>query len=399
MNPIHRLITAAIVVSAFFFASGLIAGGPSSAAADKTKAVIAMGESQIKPNLTSAREAAVTDGLKAAVENAAISEIPLPLLTEKFQSVGNLLADRKDEFVQDYKVLQESKTDAIYRILVQATISMDKLQEALAAAGITATIEKMPQVLFLVSEQKAGETSIQFWWQKDRPAAAEASVAAIKEVFQSKGIPVINPLLAQGDFLTEPPLSATLTEDEAITLGKKFFADAVVVGSAIAEETSNRMGENIRPVKGEINVRVIFTQTGEKSVPIEASATAAEKTPASGSQTALSEAGKQAGEKLASRILSAWEEIQKPNGEIALNIKGRNILANLNEFRNALKNTAGVTNQKTLEIAPDKAVLSVFYQGTSQELADAILILTFKGFGVNIYEVTARNLNIELAPK
>jgi hypothetical protein len=98
-------------------------------------------------------------------------------------------------------------------------------------------------------------------------------------------------------------------------------------------------------------------------------------------------------------LIASWEEMLKPNGDIALNIKGRNILANLNEFRNALKNTAGVTNQRTLEIASDKAVLSVTYQGQSQELADVILLQTFKGFGVNIYEVTAKSLNIELTPK
>jgi hypothetical protein len=257
----------------------------------------------------------------------------------------------------------------------------------------------MPQVLFLVSEQRADESSPRYWWQKDRPTADGAFASAVSGVFQSKGIPIVNPKIVPADFLNEMQLSATLSDEEALDLGKRFFADAVVVGTAVAEETANRMGENIRPVKGAVNVRVIFTQTGERHEAVETSATAADQDPAAGSQTALSEAGKQAGEKLAARLIAAWEEMVKPNGEIALNIKGRNILAGLNEFRNALKNTPGVTNQRTLEIAPDKAVLSVSYQGKSQDLADAILLQTFKGFGVNIYEVTAKNLNIELTPK
>lgn len=394
-----RLFRTAALISAGLFIFILIAGILPVAAADKTKAVIAIGESQIKSNLAGAREAAVADGLKSAVEAAAISELPLPLLTEKFDAVSNLLADRKDEFIQDYKVLQESKTEGIYRVLVQATISIEKLQQAMAAAGVAASIEKMPQVLLLVSEQRPGEPSVRYWWQKDRPVSDEASFSAIKEALQSKGIPVINPQLVPADFLNELQIPAALSDNDAMELGRRFFADAVVVGTAIAQETSNRMGENIRPVRGVFNVHVIFIQTGEKGELIESSATAADKDPAAGIQTSLSEAGKQAGDKLAVQMIAAWEEMLKPNGEIILNINGKNILTNLNEFRNALKNTAGISNQRTLEIASDKAVLSVTYQGKSQELADAILVQSFRGFGVNIYEVAARSLNIEMTPK
>jgi hypothetical protein len=399
MKQMPRLFRTAALISAGLFIFILIAGILPVAAADKTKAVIAIGESQIKSNPAGAREAAVADGLKSAVEAAAISELPLPLLTEKFDAVSNLLADRKDEFIQDYKVLQESKTEGIYRVLVQATISIEKLQQAMAAAGVAASIEKMPQVLLLVSEQRPGEPSVRYWWQKDRPVSDEASFSAIKEALQSKGIPVINPQLVPADFLNELQIPAALSDNDAMELGRRFFADAVVVGTAIAQETSNRMGENIRPVRGVFNVHVIFIQTGEKGELIESSATAADKDPAAGIQTSLSEAGKQAGDKLAVQMIAAWEEMLKPNGEIILNINGRNILTNLNEFRNALKNTAGISNQRTLEIASDKAVLSVTYQGKSQELADAILVQSFRGFGVNIYEVAARSLNIEMTPK
>ncbi len=399
MKQIPHFFRTAVIVSAGFFVFALISGTRPAGAEEKTKAIIAMGESPVKSNLGGAREAAVGDCLKSAVEIAAIGELPIPLLTEKFDAVGNLLAERKDEFIQDYKVLQESKTEGIYRVLVQATISLEKLRQAMAAAGVTASIEKMPQVLLLVSEQRPGESSVRYWWQKDRPVSDEASVSAIKEALQSKGIPVINPQLVPADFLYELQIPADLSDNDAMELGRRFFADAVVVGTAIAEETSNRMGENIRPVRGVLNVHVIFIQTGEKGELIESSATAADKDPAAGIQASLSDAGKQAGEKLAVQMIAAWEKQLQPGGEVILSIKGKNILANLNEFRNALKNTAGISNQRTLEIASDKAVLSVTYQGKSQELADAILVQSFRGFGVNIYEVAARSLNIEMTPK
>jgi len=383
---------------AFLFTGNLI-HQPPVLAEEKTKNITVIGQSQMRPDIAAAKNEAVGNALLSAVENAAIGEFPLSVITEKFQSIGSLLAERKDEFIVEYRVLQENKADKQYRVLVSATVSLDKLQQALSAGGIIATIEKMPQVLVLIAEKFAGDTEFKYWWQNRQPVSSETSGPALKEILASKGFPIINQQLVPSDFFNDLQLAAELTDDEAIDLGKRMFADVVIVGTAQASETPNRMGENIKTIKGAVTVRVIFPESGEKTELIQDSATAADSDAARGSQKALSDATRQAGDKICSQMLAKWQEIQKPTGEITLHLTGRNILANLNEFRNALKNTSGVTNQRTLEIAPDKAVLSVSYQGESKVLADAILLQSFKGFGVNIYEITPKNLNIELTAR
>lgn len=393
---LHQLIKRiAELTLLLVFASGLIINVGFAASVEKTKTITIIGESQIVKDIAGAKNSAISDCLLFAVQNAVIEQLPLSLLTGKFQSVSSLLSDRRNDFVLDYKVLQESKTDKQYRVLVQATVSLDKLQQALTDAGIMSTVKKMPQVLFLIAEQHAGDIEFSYWWQKEKPASEAISATSIKEVLKSKGFPVIDPQFVPADFFDNLQMNAALTDAEAIDIGKRLFADVVIVGTGVSAETQNRMGENIRSVKGIIDARVLFTETGDSLGPFQNSAIAAEKDIAVGSRQALTDAGRQAGEQLASQILSKWEEIQKPTGEITINIKGRNILAHLVEFRTALKNIPGVTNQRTLEIAPDTALLSASYQGAAKDLADAILLQSFKGFGVNIYEITNRNLNIE----
>ncbi len=365
---------------------------------EKTKAVIAMGETQVKPNIPSAREAAVADALKSAVETAVIGELPTPLLTEKFQALCNLIADRKDEFIIDYKVLQEAKTETILRVLVQATVSMEKIQQAMSAAGIVETVETPPRVLFLISEHRAGETIARYWWQKQRPAMEPPAVSAIEEIFESKGIPIIYPLQVQTDFSDDMPFPAVLSDSDAMTLGKRFNADAVVVGTAVTQETSNRMGENIRSVKATLGLRVLFILSNDRIEPVEFTATAADTDLTASSQSALTAAARKAGNDLSQQVMAAWIQIQKTTGEITVTLKGKNMLANLNEFRNALKKTVGVGNQRTLEIAADRVVLLVNYQGKSQDLANALVLQTFNGFGLHIYEVTPKTIHIELTP-
>jgi hypothetical protein len=396
MNMHHCINRIVSLIWLSLFISGILIHPGFAESVEKTKTITVIGESQILKDIPGARNSAISDCLLFAVQNAVIDQLPLPLLTEKFQSISSLLSDQRNNFILDYKVLQENKTDKQYRVLVSATVSLDKLQQALTNAGIVSTVEKMPQVLFLIAEQNVGDTDLKYWWQKEKPVEEAVAVASIKEILKSKGFPVIDPQFIPTDFFDNLQLGAALKDAEAIDLGKRLFADVVVVGTAVATEAPNRMGENIRSVKGAINVRVLFTGTGDQLGPIQNSSIAADRDNAAGSRQALSDAGRKTGEQLASQIVSKWEEIQKPTGEITINIKGHNILAHLVEFRNALKNVQGVTNQRTLEIAPDAAVLSVSYQGTSQNLADAVLLQSFKGFGVNIYEITNRNLNIEM---
>jgi len=87
------------------------------------------------------------------------------------------------------------------------------------------------------------------------------------------------------------------------------------------------------------------------------------------------------------------------DGEITITINGTDILPYLVVFRNELKNVEGINSQQTMEMTPDEAVLMVKYDGTSQDLADALLMKTFDPFSINIYESSENTLNIELIAK
>ena len=50
-------------------------------------------------------------------------------------------------------------------------------------------------------------------------------------------------------------------------------------------------------------------------------------------------------------------------------------------------------------MTPDEAVLMVKFDGTSQDLADALLQKTFDPFSINIYESSASALYIKLVAK
>ncbi len=363
---------------------------------EKTKVVSVIGGSRIYSDILSARSAAVSECLFTAVESTAIDILPFSSLTVNFEVISGILTTQRSKFIQDYKVLKEFNTDTDYRVLVQATVSVDKLSEALAGAGIMISSENLPKILFLLAQKHVDDLSMQYWWKKGQPRLQEQSVAEpLGQIFESKGFPIIDHTMIAENFFDDLNLSGKLSNPEAVQLGKLLNADLVIVGTAVADENANRMGENVRSFKGSVIIRAILTDTGEQIASASDMATSVSTDPGTGSIYALSDASYRAGSVLVSRILSKWHELQERSGELTISINGTDILANLVAFRNSLKNIEGITSQRTLEMTANAAVLAISYQGTTQKLADALLLKTFDDFGINIYEITENRLNIE----
>lgn len=372
---------------------------PAMPAAD-TNVVLVMGDSRIYTDVLAARSSAVSRCLLSAVEKTAVEIIPFAGLTEKFESISDLLSSQRNKFISDYKVLKEVSTDKYYRVLVQVTVSTLKLKEELALAGIVLSPESLPKILFLMAEQQADDLSPQFWWRKEKSIfRSDAAVNSMKSVFADKEFSVIDDEMIPAGLFEDLGLTGELTNDQAVVLGKRVNADLVIVGNAIAAEMSNRMGENVLTFKATVNARAVLTGSGEEIARTTHSETSVNRDIATGSSQALADAGLQAGNFLTSQILTQWRERMEKAGEITITIKGTDILPYLVLFRNELKKIEGVNSQQTLEMTPDEAVLLVKFDKSARNLADALLLKTFEPFGINIYELTENKLNIELFPK
>jgi len=363
--------------------------------------VLTMGESQINKDIPTARSAAVEECLAFAVQNTAVGMIPVAFLTEKFDRIADLLSRQNDEFITDYKVLKEITTDKHYRVLVQVTISTVKLKEALTSAGLVPGTAKLPKILFLIAEQPADAISPHYWWRAEKLFfQTEAAVSAMETILAEKGFPLIDEAMIPPGIYKDLGLNAKLTDDQALDLGRRVQAEVIILGDAVARETSNRMGESARTFEATVTARGISVETGEEIARTMNTETSVSQDAAAGSRQSLSGAGGQAATALAGQILSKWQQQVENKEQITIRIQGADILPYLVLFRNTLGKIDGVTRLQTLEMTPNAAVVQVqFDGGTPQDLADALLLKTFDTFGINIYEVSGTTLSIELVAK
>lgn len=389
--------------------------------------VLVMGTGRIySDNVTVARNRAISNSLVSAIENIVKDFLPFESLIQNFQVINEILYSNTEEFVQEYKVLTETLSGNTYRVMVQATVSIDKVQQQLSIAGIMIGKKSMPRLLFFIAEQSTEDSLPQYWWGQGMSVVKSAAENSMAGIMMKKGFLIIdyenlaqnlrNETLDELDYqeaietlslepeLDHQEVNETLSLEpeldiqEAVKLGVRLNADVVIVGESIAGTAANIMGKNIKSFKGTVTVRAFRTDTGEEIAFASKTALTVNTDEVAGGRAALSEAGALAGKDLSLQILEEWQkEIKKPV-TIELVVEGTANFANFVQFRKTLNDMPGVNRVQLKEMRIDESVIFVDFQGKAKELADALMLKAFDSFGINIYEVSQKCLRIELIP-
>jgi hypothetical protein len=374
------------------------------------KTIVVLGSGSSK-DVASARQLAIASALVSAVAQVAVDMLPPEALSKAFASLDQNLFSRADAFVRDYKVLAESGTGTLYRVLVQATVATDVLQAQLTTEGVT-TDRNLPKLVLLYAQgpaPAAAQTPVQpaVAQTAAQPPVAQTSVQppavspdltfmeTMAQEFRKKGFTLIDAtaaLQAQNPTGQEPVGS----DPWAVTLGQQLQADVVVLVHGTVEPAQNTMGGDIRSFKGTVSARALRTDTSEQIAEATQSSVTANRDAAAGGQLALSQAGAQVAQSLAGTLADSWKAQQAAPTTIEIHVLGKNYLVSMVKFRKALSEMPGIKNVQTRELKPDEGVLVVDYQKDGKALASELMLKTFDGFGLNIQEATDTVLKIEL---
>ena len=361
---------------------------------------VVIGTSMIlQENVTAARERAIASSLVSALGLVAAEFMAVDTLVENYDSLNRLLYDQTTKYIQDYKVLTETASEKVYRVMVQVTVADQRVKNQLAKAGFLMQKAKMPRVLFYIAEQTLKQPAPQYWWGKGMSFVTPTSEAAIADAMRKKGMKVIahGPRVQQEAFGSIADIPE-ISREEATSFGTAMKADVVIIGTAIADNAPNTMGSGLRSFKGVITTHAYRTKSGDEIASMTRTAVTVNSSESAGSRDALTSAGSLVAEELVAQVLKAWQrEGQKPS-QVELLLSGTGNLANFVMFRRMLASISGVEEVQVKEIKGEEASLGVEYKDSSEKLASALMLHAFDTFGINIYEVTPEYLRIELTP-
>ena len=383
--PLFYNIVKKVFITAFFVAAVMILSGIDTADAQQAKdTFIVMGAGNVKKeDVSAARREAIHNFLVTAVGFKATGRMNIDSMVQNFETLNEILYPNIDKFIRGYKVLTGARSDSVYRVMVQATVSIDKVQQQLSIAGIMIGKKSMPRVLFFIAEQSTEDNLPQYWWGEGMSAVKSVAESGMTRVMMEKGFLIIDyGELAQNLRNDTLNLEPELDYQEAVQLGVRVNADVVIVGKAIASKAPNIMGKNIKSFRGTVTVLAFRTDTGKEIASASQTAVSVNLDEVAGGKAALSDAGALAGKDLSLQILDEWQKEIKKLVNIELAVSGTSNFANFVQFRKTLNDISGVNRVQLKEMRLDESVISVDFQGNAKEIADALMLEAFDSFGL-----------------
>lgn len=371
------------------------------------KTVESVGYSAITgANTVLARDAAIDDALRKAVEQAVGSIVSSDTMVENYQILRDSVYTKTRGYVKGYAIVNENQTFDMYQVTVRATVATGDLKNDIDAIGLMQLKAERPRVLFMVAEHATSERGpvdgrYKYWWQpggeggRDAFHDAAASENTLKELFLNKGFNVVDASSAPARHeIPRPFMVPDVSIAAATEIGRGLNAEVVVRGkAAVKRGPPTGPGSRVGVYMADITVEAVRVDSGTVLASARGHGVARNISEVSGVSEALSKASLEAGDKLVGQILANWSV----GNLIILRLNGVSDYKLVADFKNALKGQVrGIKAIYQRRFEGGAAVFELDTKVSTQNIADEISRLN--GFNVHITGTTQNGIDAEIVP-
>jgi len=362
-------------------------------------------------NTAIARDNAIGDALRKAVEQAVGTMVSAETVVQNFQLLSDKIYSQSQGYIQSYKIQSEGEAEAtIYKVTIQAVVSIGGLKNDLTALGLLMQRKGMPRVLFMIAEQNIGQQYYIFWWSfwgggraefKAQQFDMSVSENALTEKFLEKGFNIVDHSVQTKNIKLAPSYGVVdLTDNAARTIGSQLDAEVVIYGKATAKLSGSVMSSGILSSQANINAKAVRVDTGGVIASASAAGAAVHSDEITAGSKALEKVSAELADKLVDQIAKKWGQEVSGSTLVQMVISGINNYADFVKFKNAVQGKVrGVQAIYQRSISGSLATVDVDIKGDAQSLADGITLIDFKEFTVSVTNVSANRIDLTLSPK
>jgi hypothetical protein len=343
-----------------------------------------------------ARDLALREALRSAVEQAVGRLLPAQRLVRYYPLIDERILDHSMTYVQDYQIVHETKGPQLYRVTVQTVLYMDRLRQDLQQLGLFLAEAERPTVVVLVAE-KPGPKAPWLWWWRTAPPEQQslAFTQAIGRVFSSRGIVVLGPPSLLEKLPREPAFQEPLLADgPGSALGKALGARIVVTG-----EVSHQPAAGGSPATATGSLRALRTDTGQlvsqASATIPVQPTPEQPSPGHGF-TALAE---RLGSQLVDAILATAVTGEKTAREVTVRVLGVRSYDELLRIKEYLQGAPGVTRVDQIQLQGAQGSVTVVFSGAAEEVGRALQGRDFGAFTTSTDSVGEDSITVSIVKR
>ncbi len=341
----------------------------------------------IAGHLPNARDRAIDDALRKAVEQASGVVVSSESVQENFQLVEDKILSRAKGYVKNYEIVKESREDDTYRVSIKAQVAMELLAQdlcnLLARRG-------MPRVAAVIAEQGVGTTADPVLLLTDLSVAETTIIGFLK----NRCFLVVDTSRTDAARDREAALAAVRGDDRAAaSLAKHLGVDILITGKAIATDSGSILG-TLRSVQATVTARAVKAANGHVMVAGTEQASVAHVSAVQGGVAGLQKAAAALAAKFSSGIV---DEIAPTRETLTVVLTGVASSAEVTHFREVLTSRIqGVRDVYDREFTGTSAALDVVCSCTARSLADQIDQTVFGRFKAQVTGTTGTTITVSL---
>ncbi|TSA51957.1 MAG: hypothetical protein D4R45_07760 [Planctomycetaceae bacterium] len=322
---------------------------------------------EVEGNSVLSREDAIRQAQRSAVEQAVGVFIHSKTETENFVLKKDKIMARTQGYITRFNVLKEGKTGDLYRVMITAVVSLDKIKNDLFAMKILLDSMDRPNVMILIEEEYIGMDNI----------GARFAETELYSLLAAKGFDLVDKaqmekirVLAQ----TRQALAGNMTA--AKSLGLHSGVQYLILGKAVVQDIGEAYpGSGMRSLQASLQVRVIQIQTGLVLGSVVKNGVVPHISQLTGATRALQiSARKAVNEYLVDTITNSFQEYLNNGAPVKLHITGVTTFQQYNLITSTIETLDRVVTSKKegWSKAGGLLELDLRFKGTSEELAQLL---------------------------
>ncbi|HUU00019.1 MAG TPA: flagellar assembly protein T N-terminal domain-containing protein [Myxococcota bacterium] len=348
-----------------------------------------------------ARDKAIDDALRKAVESAVGTMISSETITENYQLLSDRIYSQAEGYVKKYKITDERAEDNVYIVKISAQVATGAISTDIDSLKNVLKRKEMPRVIIMVAEQNVGSNKPVYWWGPGGAVVTQDMRVVENTVMQkmkAKGFTFVDTDVLEGKKSIGVPV-AYLSDKQARRIAKTSDAELLIVGKAVARDIGKTWeGTRLRSANAELAVRAINCDNGEIIAVATETATVPNISPTTAGSQALKRAAEKLSDKIIDMIAKKWVSETSGTASIRMTVKGIKNHRMLSEFIKVLSNQVrSVKDVHQKSLRSGTAILQVILAGKTRNMATELEAKDFKGaFKIEVESVKAGAITVRL---
>lgn len=349
----------------------------------------------VKGDLAIAKDNAVNDALRKAVEQAVGTLVQAQTLVDKYQLISDEIYTKSQGYIKKYAIISERPdlNQGILKVNIQAEVSIGDIKNDLNAIGLILERKNKPRMMVIIDEKIGGAES------GYSPNLSESETVIIQK-FTEKGFNFVDQTTVKKNIKRNMALQAIAGDDSAAaSIGLEYGAEVVIIGNAVAKLAGKGIaGTEMKSIHASVTARAVKADTGEILATSSEKGATAHLDETAGGALAIKKASEKIASNLIDQIIAKWSGEVGGQATVQLVITGIDFVG-LNKFKTIIQSQVrGVLKLNQRSFTAGVAVIDVETRTNAQSMAEELAMKNFETFKVEIIGLSANKIDIKVIP-